>query len=489
MSLKKVLDPVFATRDIDTRHIGVLDGIRALSIIFVCGFHFWQQSWLWNLSSDKPFSWIPGFFKSLGVENVSLNWLYSCGYVFVDMMILLTGLCLFLPYANAMLDKTKLPGVGRFYLKRVARIFPSYYFCIAVLAIFFVSVSSYGGNVDAYNKDLFTHLSFTHMFFKETYLTTKFNGVLWTLCVEMMFYIIFPLLAYLFTKAPLLTYLGMNGVSLAYYILVIRKHVNDMSFYVNRFPTFLCVFANGMMAALLITALAKRMKQNKYTGLLFTLVAIFSLYILRIVLKYGLATTANGQFWQVQNRFLVSIIFTSFIIGATFSFNWFRAIFSNPVARFLSTISFNLYIWHQFLSVKLKEWHIPMYVSESGMPQTDAGREWQWKYTAVCWIASILVATVVTFVVEKPLHKLITKGIKIKKKPAAPEAVTETPMPEVSTPMPEVSTPMPAEEAPVPGIPEEPPVTEAAEELPAPENTEENNENVEDIFFDKKTGE
>ena len=31
---------------IDCRHIDVLDGIRAVSVIIVLIFHFWQQTWI-----------------------------------------------------------------------------------------------------------------------------------------------------------------------------------------------------------------------------------------------------------------------------------------------------------------------------------------------------------------------------------------------------------------------------------------------------------
>lgn len=53
----------------------------------------------------------------------------------------------------------------------------------------------------------------------------------------------------------------------------------------------------------------------------------------------------------------------------------------NPVTRFLAGISYNFYIWHQYLAVKLKQWHIPPYVSE--LPQQTEGRLWQLRYT---WI-------------------------------------------------------------------------------------------------------
>lgn len=33
-------------KTIDTRHVDVLDGVRAAAILIVVWFHFWQQNWL-----------------------------------------------------------------------------------------------------------------------------------------------------------------------------------------------------------------------------------------------------------------------------------------------------------------------------------------------------------------------------------------------------------------------------------------------------------
>ena len=400
----KLIRKAFATDALEYGHLGVLDGIRALSVVLVAGFHFWQQSWLWNLYDPS----ILGF---LGVEDAGMNWLFATGYVWVDMMILLTGLCLFLPHAARMVyGSTPLSSAPEFYVKRAARIFPSYYFNILVMLVFFVRPGDYGGGTGSFLKDLFSHLTFTHMLSKETYLYTKFNGVLWTLAVEMLFYLLFPLIAWLFRKAPFLTYLGMNSASLCYYLFVTKKHADDLSFYINRFPSFLCVFANGMLAALVIVSLSKNMVQTKYTGLGFTALAVFGLCLMRLIIKYGLYRAEKGQLWQIQNRFMLTFVFAVFIVGACFSFRWFRVIFSNPAARFFACISYNLYIWHQLVAIYFKEWKIPYWESANNLPQQDAGLAWQWKYTVIIWLVSIAIAAAVTFLIEKPLNKLILKG-------------------------------------------------------------------------------
>ena len=102
--------PAELAGDYEIYRIGVLDGIRAIAIFLVAWYHIWQQSWLQPLT-----------------EHVNLDWLVRNGSILVDMMILLSGFCLFLPYARDMVYGDKTDTVSGFYVKRVARIVPSYY--------------------------------------------------------------------------------------------------------------------------------------------------------------------------------------------------------------------------------------------------------------------------------------------------------------------------------------------------------------------------
>ena len=101
-------------------YIGILDGIRAYSILIIAGFHLWQQSWLQNLFPSN-------LLQFMGVRNFSLNWVPRTGYMFVDVMLLLSGFCLFLPYARQMTDPLapEPDNLRTFFKKRAARILPS----------------------------------------------------------------------------------------------------------------------------------------------------------------------------------------------------------------------------------------------------------------------------------------------------------------------------------------------------------------------------
>ena len=72
---------------------------------------------------------------------------------------------------------------------------------------------------------------------------------------------------------------------------------------------------------------------------------------------------------------------------------------------FFSAISFNAYMWHQYLSLRLKDWRIPPYVSET-MPQMAGEQPWMTQYTWLCFLGSIALATLLTYAVEKPVYRL-----------------------------------------------------------------------------------
>lgn len=395
---------VSLSAQIDSRYIDVLDGIRAISILFVAWFHYWQLSWLMPIYNTKVF-------EGIGVNKIDLNWIPQTGYEYVDVLLLLSGFCLFLPYAREMIYGDKTPSNKIFYKKRVARIIPSYLFCLLFTLFVFILPNKQYSSFASLIKDLFTHLTFTHNLSKETYLQSSFNGVLWTLAVEAQFYLIFPLLAKAFKKKPLYTYVSMVFASFLFiHCLVIPKQGGEIGMWINQLPAFLGVYANGMLGALIFVYLSKHIQREKVKSIFFTMVAVGSIFALRYLFKYSLATSDKINVWQVKNRYLVSLLVLLIIISTALSLSAFRKIFSNRIMRFLSTISFNFYIWHQFIGAKLKEYKIPYWEGDDPYGSMMSDKKWQWTYTVIIWVVSLLVATILTYGLEKPMAKFILKG-------------------------------------------------------------------------------
>ena len=140
--------------------------------------------------------------------------------------------------------------------------------------------------------------------------------------------------------------------------------------------------------------------------LFFTIISIF-MVVFYIYLCKSIGTI-DVQKWQFDNRLLLSIVFMIFIICTCLSSNLYQKIFSNKVMKFIALISFNLYIYHQFIAVKLKEFRIPYWVGDTP-PNMLGDTEWKWTYTILCIVISVVVATIITYLIEKPCAKYLKK--------------------------------------------------------------------------------
>lgn len=404
----------------ETMRIGVLDGVRVLAIGIVVWFHFWQLSWL----SPEGTNW-------------SMTFLPRFGYLMVDMMILLSGFCLFLPYAReavygAGASSVKI-NVRDFYIKRLARIAPCYYVVIFVILLLIeIPEGSYEGA--SVMKDLGPHLVFLHNLFPVSYLGTHLDIALWTVAVIVQLYALFPLFARCFLKKPLVTYLVMTGISLVstWFIVYNPAITNDntlVPMLVNNTVSFIAVYANGMLGAWGYMQLKKCMdsyfgsgtsdpekKRNKsMIGILAVVLAIGCMLIYRVICFQHAVVVGqgSGQVWQLENRYMLSLLFLFFILCLLFSARGFQKIFDNRVVRFLSGISFNYYMVHQYIAAKLRDWDIP---EMDGENPREAGSAWQWEFLLLSIVISFVFAIILTYVVEKPCAKWIRKHFIDKRK-------------------------------------------------------------------------
>ena len=382
---------------VDTQHVGVLDGIRSLGVLIVLWFHFWQQTWL------MPAYRTP-FLKWLGVSQIYPNGFRRCGYLCVDLMLLLSAFVLYLPYARQHVYGTPVDSIGRFFRKRVARIVPSY--LLVVLVTFFVALAQgfYAGKPAFAWKDLLTHLTFTEMLFNDTYLFAGITAVVWTVCIEVMFYLIFPWLARAFQKMPLLVYAAMMLAGLAF-TFGVALHISEPRIMVNRFLTFLPVFANGMMAAHLYVLYASRVKKKAIVSVIGMLAAIGACIVICRLFDLCAVAGKDQQIWQMKYRAVLSFAFTALVLGFAVAPRPFRRILDNRVAASVAAVTYNLYLWHQWLMVRLRI----AFGAKSGADIAESGANTQWTLTLIALTVAFLTAIVITYGFEQPVSRLIMK--------------------------------------------------------------------------------
>ena len=363
------------------------DLLRVICIAMVGWYHIWQQSWL-----------SPAI--KIGGRWFDFTPFVRSGYMFVDMMLVLSGFLIYLPYA----DGRERPA-GEFYLRRALRILPSYWLSLGVM-LAFALVDPGVGEIRRTLLDLLAHLGFVQNLWAFSYTATRMNVVLWTLAVEVQFYLLLPVIAPVFRKRPLLTYAAMTGAGLAFMFLWTAP-MQDTTLFVNRLPNMLVVYANGMLAAHVYAGLCRVEKRRALiasAGL--AMMAAAAWVAVMILVRQARAYDYDAlRLGQLRWRWLFSLCGAAFLLGGSLTFTPLRRAFANPVVRFLSGVSFNFYIWHQWLAVRLKQWRIPAYEAAEN-PNMAGEKPWQLHYTLLCFLAALALAALITYAVERPGARL-----------------------------------------------------------------------------------
>jgi peptidoglycan/LPS O-acetylase OafA/YrhL len=159
-----------------TRLAGI-EGLRAVAALGVLGWHVWIHPT--NTTLD-------------GVSLGPFTKLFQNGRVGVTMFFVLSGFLLYRPFASAIAQRQPLPSIKSYFVNRALRIIPAYWAILLLVAIFFQD------ELLERPRQLLAN-----MFFVQTYvagyLPDGFHGLgiapAWSLCVEVVFYLVLPVLA------------------------------------------------------------------------------------------------------------------------------------------------------------------------------------------------------------------------------------------------------------------------------------------------------
>jgi peptidoglycan/LPS O-acetylase OafA/YrhL len=361
--------------------LGVLDGMRGIAVLLVLWYHIWEISWL-----PAPFSW--------------LQFVPETGFIGVHLFFFLSGFVIAYPFVRAAMHGQPAPTWTHFYYRRFIKIVPSYLLSIGVAyAIGYVAIETIGAPGW---KELLTHLLFIHTWWPDTY--GSINGVLWTLAVEVEFYAIFPLVWFCFRRSAPLTALVMIALAVAWrsWQASCCFHTTFPS-YSENLPGYLDIFACGMLCAWAFVRSGHIVRASRWR-LAMPALAIAGLVLLGNLL-WGMFLNRTAPEWetasQIADRALYGVAFTAIAYGFLCAPRAWEVLLSNPPLRFLAIISYNLYLYHQIVARELLRLHVPPY---TGDPHADP--QWQVGYTLVAFVAAIVQAALVTYLIERPLLRL-----------------------------------------------------------------------------------
>lgn len=350
------IPPIF--RD---KHIPSLNGLRALSIIFVLIGHS-------KFVSNSPKC-------LLFIERYIVHMNFGVQMFFVISGFLITGL---------LLKEKALHGhinLKNFYIRRAYRIFP-----VAFLFIITMVLLNYFGVLYITAKDLTYSATYVVDFLPGT--RSWFIGHLATLSVEEQFYLLWPL-ALLFL--PKRYYLIIVFVVI-YYILLMPW----LYYHPENSPLFLLKGLILSAPALLCGALmAIGLFKGWFTRIHHILIHPLTAFSFILALAaYLPGTFLVAGFYSIPFDYLVACVFVAFFVYNVIHSSPGNILFrflNHPILNFIGILSYSIYIWQQ-----------PFFAPPSAQYLVHA---W-WAFFPQNFILTFLVAAISYFTVEKAFLRI-----------------------------------------------------------------------------------
>lgn len=380
----------------DSVYLSALDGIRAIALVLIFIFHNWQQSWI-------------DFDIRIGDFYFPLGNLQRYGFLAVEIFFVLSGFCLFYPIARHMMEGAKDFHWKDFYIKRLRRILPAY--LLVILAIFVFPVLS--GNMnpvvspEQYFKNLLANLTFTQNFY--TPAEGAFSSTAWTLTIEVQFYLLVPLIVRFFKKHPWATcgVLCVIGWCSRFWFMTGPTYtMADKLFPISYFD----VFAAGMLAAYLLVYLRTHYDKEKLR-IYMTAISLFCIPLIwQFFMWLGTARVPDADtsaYWQTMFRFPFAVVTGLWIVSTCMASGWLsKRVYGNKLMVYLSTISYSFFLWHQNIHIMLKRLNL----AGASTPRPMDDRPAMQIYILLSIVFSLAIATLSTYLIERPIVKYGYKG-------------------------------------------------------------------------------
>lgn len=256
------------------------------------------------------------------------------GYTGVDIFFVISGYVISISLVEAF--KKNYISIWNFYIARFYRLFPALFFCVSIICIllfFFGDLNNFLQNIKTGLTGLAGVTNLYLIKVRSSYFGDNLENIfihLWSLGVELQFYIFYPVLVTLFFKYQ------KNNYIFYFYLLV-----NFCSFFIFLNSSIFGEFANfyspvihfwkfgvGTLVFVIQYKLTKK-KQINYTLILSALLTapflIFNIEIFKAISAFSIFSS------------VYIILFQSIFL---------KPFLENKILRFFGLISYSIYLWH-----------------------------------------------------------------------------------------------------------------------------------------------
>ena len=275
------------------------------------------------------------------------NEYFPLGYLGVDIFFVISGY-LIAKIILKDLTNNSFSYVG-FYTRRVKRILPAFLFVI-IISLFFAIFILLNSDLKAFSESIISSLFFVQNIYY--WITGGYFGTenelkpllhLWSLGIEIQFYIFFPIffiflykIKFTFKKIIIFIIL-ISLISLLLNVFLIFKGHRDSLFFL--FPFRIWEFGLGILTALIQNKNKNYFYLEKYRTLIGLAFIVFN-YIYKI--NY------------LPDSFLICVGTALLLFRENITKNFFHKFFNSQALIFIGLISYSLYLWHWPVATYLK---------------------------------------------------------------------------------------------------------------------------------------
>lgn len=327
-------------------YVPTFDAFRGGAVLVIVVYHLFLRS-----------EWVP--------EGELPRALLTSGFMSLDLLFLISGFVMFLPVAV----RGTLGDLRAFAIRRVARIAPAYYICLLALIVLWPLLTDgpVAGPKPWEPLPLLWHVLFLHneaaIGYPAYFPGFAVNPALWTLSVEMVFYVVLALVAGAYLRRPWL------GLAIGIAITVVWRlaldppdnHFQnafappDVHLIWKQFPLFAVDFAAGMTAAWALVRLRRGPWAERARRLAVPVAAVSLLLFLGLMVLVGMWTTpsddpiaiAGAGFQEpLSLAIAVPLVFAVFAVASDFVPPALSRPLTHPLSRWLGEISYSIYLYH-----------------------------------------------------------------------------------------------------------------------------------------------
>jgi peptidoglycan/LPS O-acetylase OafA/YrhL len=333
-----------------------LDGFRGYALIMVVFYHCWIAAFSSQLDGGPARNLVASFF------------------IAVDMFFVISGFVLFLPTAR----DGKFGSVREYAWRRVARIAPAYYLNLIGFAVLFPFIAAPGTSGFWVREQLESwgvHALFlqrellgsdTHgLYGFGSVIGFGYNGPLWSLSIEAVYYVMLPLVAIAFLRRPIVACVLALALGTLWRVgswhLVPDLLPSDWSAtrkaeatigWAYQYPALMGHLALGMLAGWLYVKVLRSPEGSRLAWLharaSLLQIPAAALFIGSLIYSGHRDNLKlfTGAYFHYLRDVIPTIAFAVLVLVAALSSRRAQFAWSNPVMRWMGDVSYGAYLWH-----------------------------------------------------------------------------------------------------------------------------------------------